>query len=153
MGTAGRDPRAHGHLEVGQPRAKAAARALLQAAILIAVLVPLNVAGGVASRASHRQTLRNAVAVLQEVHSFKERRGRLPKSLDELQRSVDRPLPEPTYGGRFEIEEVEGGYVLTLRVPGQPEVTLFDSRRAAQAAEGERAGGVTEGTGTDDAGE
>ncbi len=137
-------------------RAKAAARVLLQLAIVVTMLVPLNIAGGMASTASYRQTVRNAEVVLQEIHSFRATRGRLPESLDELRRAADRALPEPTYGGRFDLEKVEGlekvdglekvesGFVLTLRVPGRPEVILFDSRKAEAPAGGPESDGTVE---------
>lgn len=131
------------------PRAKAAARALLQLTIIIVMLVPLRIAGGMADHASYRQTLRNAVVVLQEIHSFREKRGRLPESLDELQQAADRPLPGPTYGGRFALEEVEGGFVLKLCAPGAPEIPIYDSRRPVDPGGASPAGALPEGAGPD----
>ena len=127
---------------------------LEQVAIAIAMLVPLNIAGRMASLASSRQTKRSALVIIREATSFRAKRGRLPRSLAELELSIDRELPVPTYGGEFGYRLAGEGFLLSLRVPGQPEVPLYDSRLAASAAEGGSAappGADVEGTETDGA--
>jgi len=98
-------------------RAKVAARALLQVAILILMLALLNIAGRMTYAASVEETMRNAHAVLEEIRSFREREGRLPESLAELERATGRALPGPAFGGEFEYEVRGDDFVLRTTLP------------------------------------
>ncbi|MHC5057611.1 MAG: hypothetical protein ACYTKD_23295 [Planctomycetota bacterium] len=128
------------------PRAKAAARALLQLAIVIVMLVILRIAGGIAYHASIEQSRRNGLVVVQEIHSFRERHGRLPRSLEEVERSGDRKLPGPTFGGEFGYELQENGYLLQFKLPTGL-TFVHDSRREGGRSDGGGAEEPPEGAG------
>ncbi len=108
-------------------RAKAAMRALLQVAIAIVMLGFLNFAGRMAYDASIKQNYRNGLTVLQEIRSFKEQYGRLPRSLLEIDRPEDDPLPTPTFGGEFGYEVQGEDFILRLKLPSG-RTFIHDSR-------------------------
>jgi len=116
-------------------RAKAAARILLQVTILIMLLVLLTYAGRMAYAESVEETVRNAHAVLEEIRSFREREGRPPMSLAELERSADRDLPGPTFGGEFGYEVRGDDFVLRTTLPSGRTIG-HDSRGRRDSSEG-----------------
>ncbi len=98
-------------------RARAGARALLQVTIATVMLVPLNISGGMAYRASVERSRMNGLAIVREILSFREKHGRLPESLDEIERSGRLELPKPTFGGDYDYELLDDGYILRLELP------------------------------------
>jgi len=131
-------------------RAKAAARALLQVTILILMLVLLIYAGRTAYAASIDETMRNAHAVLKEIRSFREREGRLPESLAELERSAGRYLPGPTFGGEFGYEMRGDDFVLRLTLPSGRTIG-HDSRGPRESSGGRQPESPSKGDGDDGA--